>query len=66
MEEENKILLTNLNFIDNSSTLQFIWFEQIRIIKKKEFSNNKVRLLQTCIDSFFGDFGGSRSNLSEY
>ena len=35
MEEENKILLTHLNSIDDSNTRQFIRFEQARIIQKR-------------------------------
>ena len=35
MEEENKILLTNLNSIDDINTRQFIRSEQARIIQKR-------------------------------
>lgn len=47
MEEENKIMLTNLNSIDDSNTRN-IRSEQARLVHQN-FNNNKVKLLQICI-----------------
>ena len=65
MEEENKILLTNLNSIDDSKTRQFIQSEQERIVQKRT-KQQQGETTPNLYGQYFGDLGGSGSNLPEY
>ncbi|WZZ87566.1 hypothetical protein YC2023_116145 [Brassica napus] len=62
MEAENKIMLKNLNSIDDN-TRQFILSEQARIIQKKNSTTTNRRECLKFISRILCDFGGSRPNL---
>ncbi|XP_020871194.1 uncharacterized protein LOC9302798 [Arabidopsis lyrata subsp. lyrata] len=67
MHEENKILLKDLDTIADSNTREYIRSEQARIIQKR----NQEQPQQSPISPnfygpYFGDLGGSGSNLPEY
>lgn len=63
MEAENKILLKNLNSIDDINTRQFIRSEQARIIQKRTQQQQTEENARNLYREYFGDFGGSRPNL---
>ena len=63
MEAENKILLKNLNSIDDINTRQFIRSEQARIIQKRAQQQHIEENARNLNREYFGDFGGSRPNL---
>ena len=63
MEAENKILLKNLNSIDDINIRQFILSEQTRIIQKRTQRQQTEENARNLYGEYFGDFGGSRPNL---
>lgn len=66
MQEENKILLTSLDSIANSTTREFIRSEQERIIKKRTQEQQQPPVAPEIYGKYFGDIGSRGSNLPEY
>jgi len=64
--KENKILLTRLSDIDDSNTCEFIRSEQARIIQKRNQEQQQPPIPSNVYGQYFGDLGGSGSNLPEY
>ena len=65
MDQENKILLTNLSSIDDSNTREFIRSEQARIIQKRK-EQQQPPTTPNFYGQFFGDLGNSGPSLPNY
>ena len=65
VDQENKILLTSLNSIDDDNTHEFIRSEQARIIHKRR-EKQQPPITPNFYRAYFGDLGGSGSNLPDY
>ncbi|CAH8300373.1 unnamed protein product, partial [Eruca vesicaria subsp. sativa] len=57
MEAENKILLKNLNSIDDINTRQFIQSEQAKIIQKRTQQQQTEENAPNLYREYFGDRG---------
>lgn len=65
IDQENKILLTSLSSIDDANTREFIRSEQARIIQKRR-EQQQSPSTPNFYGPYFGDLGGSGSNLPDY
>lgn len=64
LKEENKMLLQNLNSIENPNIRAYVQGEQTRILRKK--MNQQPPSSSTLFGNFFNDIGGSGNDLLEY
>ena len=57
-KEKNKILLNDLNSIDDINTREYSRFEQERIVRKRQKNNNNnhLRLHKICLDNILEIF----------
>lgn len=68
VKEKNKILLKNLDSIDDVNIREYVRSEQERIIRKmrQEKQQQSSSVTQNLFGKYFRDFGGSRANLPYY
>ena len=61
-KEENKVLLKDLNSIDDLNVHEYFRVEQARIIQKR----NQQQWFSSAFGHYFDDIGGSEFGLPEY
>ncbi|XP_075494701.1 uncharacterized protein LOC142532268 [Primulina tabacum] len=64
LQEENKVLYMDLSTIDDPEMREIVPKERAKILKKRNEEHGQHE--NDTFGKYFGDFGGSRSNLGDY